>query len=726
MSSKSSSKSASTKGTGVTKEAQPKLSIEKERSQFKELLLSNPNYFGNLADSSFASVKKIIGNTTYEQLTCVGFNPDSNQLEATINIKLPVGYGGSLCGAGTQEYVRFFLDYGSGWEDNGVAAINVHDIPNKFDCAQQSEKPLTYVVTLKIDPKRNICDRPVLPNVRAILSWQMVPQAGNPNWPPVWGNVHECPIQIKPRRKFILDLIDLIGLQVKQPIKLPPEYHEAAQFPIPLPDPPPFSIAELAQLYQGATGGKAAQGAQQFAVEPHRFGLSDLHAALTAPAFDQAMIVDKTSAWKSLGLDLQAAISMLAKTNADVSYEQLECLGLDNNLERLVANFRIKRPAGYSSDLCHSGSLEYVAFWADWDDTCEWEYLGTTTVNVHDISTIPKEGLCYSAILPADLTYHKRACKDPKIARVRAVLSWSIPPSATDPDALTAWGNRLDAHVQINPGPVLNPGDVMPILNRVGGISVVDIYPPGPLTDLFKGLTRSTAKFRNGFPPDGAGRTCPFAGRVIIEGPPFPGFTYRIQAKKVGELVGMTVAQPMTLQPLFGPSYTKSPIDAAGFFTYETLFNNPDMTLAWWDTAGDDLWEITLEIPGHGEFTQTIQLKNSGVEDVRIHIDSGGDCKDFPVGIKLTGRFVARDPYLGSYELSTLPFAAPDVQLSPTGGSMQTALTPPPGGATWTLDTTNMRPCGYVVVVSATDRAIINSSGVGHSSDDSTGFCLRS
>ena len=60
--------------------------------------------------------------------------------------------------------------------------------------------------------------------------------------------------------------------------------------------------------------------------------------------------------------------------------------------------------------------------------------------------------MCYSAILPVDLTYHRRSCKEPKVARVRAVLSWAVPPSTTDPDALNYWGNRIDAHVQINPG----------------------------------------------------------------------------------------------------------------------------------------------------------------------------------------------------------------------------------------------------------------------------------
>jgi hypothetical protein len=32
--------------------------VEKERAQFKRLLASNPNYFGNLADSIFKPVKK--------------------------------------------------------------------------------------------------------------------------------------------------------------------------------------------------------------------------------------------------------------------------------------------------------------------------------------------------------------------------------------------------------------------------------------------------------------------------------------------------------------------------------------------------------------------------------------------------------------------------------------------------------------------------------------------
>ena len=44
-----------------------KVSLEeahiKERVSFKSLLLSNPNYFGNLADSKLKAVLQIAGNT---------------------------------------------------------------------------------------------------------------------------------------------------------------------------------------------------------------------------------------------------------------------------------------------------------------------------------------------------------------------------------------------------------------------------------------------------------------------------------------------------------------------------------------------------------------------------------------------------------------------------------------------------------------------------------------
>ena len=52
---------ANTKGTPVTGPAEQL--FETERKQFRPLLLSNPNYFGNLKGSTFKAVKNIVTNT---------------------------------------------------------------------------------------------------------------------------------------------------------------------------------------------------------------------------------------------------------------------------------------------------------------------------------------------------------------------------------------------------------------------------------------------------------------------------------------------------------------------------------------------------------------------------------------------------------------------------------------------------------------------------------------
>src|SRR5262249_13694879 len=104
--------------------------------QFKRLLAANPNHFGNLAVSTLPAVLPMSGNVKYEEMTCVGYNPDLDRLEAVVQIKLPFGYRGDLCSPGSTEFIRFFVDYGSGWTDAGVTSFKAHDIPDETDCAQ--------------------------------------------------------------------------------------------------------------------------------------------------------------------------------------------------------------------------------------------------------------------------------------------------------------------------------------------------------------------------------------------------------------------------------------------------------------------------------------------------------------------------------------------------------------------------------------------------------------
>ncbi len=702
------------------------LQIERERTEFHALLQTNPNYFGNLADSKFKPVIQLSKKTTYEEVTCVGLDQKLNQLEATVQIKRPAGYGGDLCQTGTVEYVRFYIDYGAGWEDTNYVAFDVHDIPNGTDCADKPEKPLSYVASLKIEPRRKVCEFPVLPKVRAILSWNHLPPANQPNWSPVWGNVLDHHIQITPRPHFLIDVVDSIANASNLKLKLPLKFEPAQKLPIPIPEPDPLPLEDLAKLY-GKEGKAAAKAAS---VESHRFAFADIHASSVGAAFSQDVVVAKFEQYKAIGLDYGAIIAALEKTKADVGYEEVECLGLDYNLGRLAATFRIKRPFGYSGQLCQFGSFEYIAFWADWDDTCEWEYLDTVKINVHDIPAIPADGLAYTAVLKVNLDPHRRTCHKPKVARIRAVLSWATPPSTTDPNALTAWGNRLDTHVLIKPG---DPGTpTSPKISILGGIGVAQINIFG------NGRTKPNAVFAlGGYDADQwvPSRECPFGGLVVAQGPPLVGYKYRVWVQNVTAGTPPSIVANKVLVTDENGFSSYHTADGLGFFTYLSNLQNIDDVLAHWYTSGDDLWEIRLEVATLADVVlgttpwHHIQLDNSAPakpSDCDIHIDSGGDCKDFNAGDTITGHFVARDPNFGHYAIEVLPASLSPNSTSPSAGNAQTAITP---GNVWTLNTNSpkkMDPCGYVVRLVVWDRSIVGSIPFSHNANDADiGFCLR-
>jgi hypothetical protein len=720
-----------------------------ERGGLKKLLATNPNYFGNLPASGFSPVVEIVGNTSYEELTCVGYNPDLALIEATVQIKLPSGFLGDLCSAGSWEYVRFFVDYGSGWIDVGLGSFNAHDLANTPDCEGSPDKPLSYVVTRPIEPQTDFCGTPVLPAVRAILSWQLLPPVGDPNWPPIWGNVLDSHIQINPRPLILADLLKALTEVPTFPLDL----SEIELQEIPHPGPPPVTLAELAKSYGPASEAKAKrQKGQEFAVPPHRFGLPHLE-ALTAGPLQQSALSAAADEWGEIGLDLGGAFGALEQTSGNVSYEELECLGLEYNLERLVATFRVKLSAGYSGELCSAGSQEYVAFWADWDDTCEWTYLGTTSVTIHDFPKLPAGGLTYSAVLPVDLTAIRRPCDTSKIGRIRAVLSWSTPPSTINPDAVPYWGNRIDTHVQVRPGdPIEKPA---PIISIIGGVGIADI-------DVFvDGMTKTTAHYAwGGGPADDTAvdlgiptRKCPFGGLVIVNGPSFVGTKYRLWARDVttgGGPISVKNSVWVVASNGVGSWHAPDPVGpgnpSGDFFSYlNPLTQNILQVLSHFQPGGNDLWEVRLELADSSYTTQgftpwyQVQMDNAAPvrkdpsdpaiqPTIDVWIDTGGgDCADFPVGTLVQGRFVARDPHFGKFTLTTLPTSLVPPPPSPTPGSGGTQTpTFAAGGSPWQLVTTGLIPCGYVILLQVWDRSIVDSNP-GHHNYNFTdvGFCLR-
>ncbi|MGA9575016.1 MAG: hypothetical protein WBS20_13845 [Lysobacterales bacterium] len=709
--------------------------IDTSRAQFRALITSNPNYFGNLSDSKFKVVKKIIASTSFEQLTELGYNPHLKLLSATFDLKKASGYGGDLCADGSQEFVRFYVDLGAGWEDAGLAATNVHDIPTGTDCANKSNHPLSYSVDVPYSPKRKWCTSPQLPRARAILSWNAEPPAGQPDWKPVYGNVEECHIQIDKGLSFgilidelkALDLPLNLAESLKHPIELtpvPPVPFPGPEpeplpepFPGPWPGPDPAPIVAPVQLSLEELAKHYLQGKNaKLKVEPKRFLFPAYQQIKANTGAGPGTFAALTDSLAKLDIDVNKLVLNIEDTTGNISYEELEDVGLDYNQEKLVATYRVKKQSGFSGALCSKGSTEYVAFWADWGNSdCKWQYLDTVEVKSYDFNVLPDGGLCYSAVLPVDLSRVRRDCNRPLIGRVRAVLSWNTAPSKVDPSQVPHWGNRLDAHVLIPPGEAYT--GVKPTLTAVGGIGV-------PYIGNFSGLTTTMAKFvDNGLKADSLGRSCPFGGRVVVRGPAFPGHRYRVQVRELGSSVWSTLIKKLWVTNTLGyGSYHH--IDSDGWFQYLHHDHNFAGILAYFDTSGDAKWDIRLQIEGvSGYASQIVQLDNTA-PTVGVSItEPTGDCGLLMPGALMKGKAFASDSYMGSWSVAIDGGPVGFGPVATTTGSGGTINTPA-GGSEWTFKTNGLVQCGYVVRVSARDRAIVNSSGGNHHRSTDVGFCV--
>jgi hypothetical protein len=384
-----------------------------------------------------------------------------------------------------------------------------------------------------------------------------------------------------------------------------------------------------------------------------------------------------------------------------------------------VGIIRIKKSFGYSGGLCTHGSQEYVTFWADFDGDGTFEAcLGTATVTVHDLSHVPSGGVHYAVRLPIDLGPHRRACNaGAKVVPIRAILSWNSAVPCADPNDVPTWGNREETLIHIAPSDQAPAGRIA----ILGGI-------PTSLVDATTGLTKATAVFAtNNTPPDSLGRPCPFAARVSVQGAPLPGYSYIVEVSP-DNLVWSPVLTDLVVTDQIGNVGVHKANPVTKRFAYLPFTSNVNGLLAEWDSAGDALWSVRLSVfdsagNPQGSDTHVVRLDNTG-PDASIDILTGaGDCGKFPIGTVLTGKFVARDTYLGSYSIAVEPAVNPagiGVPV-PSSGLANTAVVP---GDDWTLDTTGMRACGYVIRVVAVDRAIVNSQSIGHYMTDSAGFCL--
>ncbi len=695
-----------------------KLSPELARGNFHALLLANPNYFGNLAESPFKPVLSIQGDTAYESLGCVGFNPQFEQLRATINIKLDGGYNGGICTAGSNEYVRFYLSYDGGttWLDQGLTAVNVFDVPGP--------KPLEYAVTLGISPKEDFCFEQNLPLVRAILSWNTPPPANSPAWVPVWGDTLDGQIQIDG-----YELIPFpIFLEVAK-VKLPEEFKQAIDLgqSIEAATPKALSPADLHKLYSGTS------------VPQHRYLASSLAAAIKAPAAP----VGQANQFAGISdIDLSGVIGSVLNTNGDTAYEQLECVGLNPATSQLTGILTIKQSVGYSGGPCTAGSTEYVAVWVNWGSG--FEYVGTTSVSVHDFSAIPAGGLDYNVFLPVNLAEHAQPCGDgAQIATVRGVLSWDTPPSNTNPNAPVVWGNSLDGLILIPPGQAVSGGNAVPFLASVGAVDVTEIGSDGRITN-------ATINAETGL-AFGPYVDAPFGGQISLAGVIFNGTLsskYRIMKAPHGSgsfapVINGTGALNITILSFPGGVPTETPTtifpDVNGYYTYQNVAPNSVIgdLMGIWSTAASDTgnaYDLRVDLSVNGipaddihSNVVTVLINN---QEPTAELTIVGECGEFSPGDIITGTFTATATDFGSFSFQILPtIPATGAIVTPASGSSSylggAIADPGVTGQTVTIDTTHMQDCGYSFTLYVWDRTNVDSGVTSNWNYASTGFCLQ-
>ena len=718
-----------------------------ERSHFNLLLATNPNYFGNLADSVFQKgiAKPLVGDTTYEDLACVGFNPQVRYVEAVVQIKLDGGYLTGICDGGSLEYVRFYADFSNNgtWADLGVASVRVHDIAGP--------KPLFYTLRQTIDPPVPYCGDNPLVKVRAILSWNHEPPPNQPNWPPVWGTVKDVTVQLPtttfPPLSVLGDLKQVKNLGVLA------DAIESSSFTI---APKALTLAQKAELYAKSK------------VPPHRYAFTEVSAAMksSAAVMPLAAIDTAFSALKTNVIgDLLKAIQV--PTHNATEYEEVTCTGYRPEDDNVGAVITVKLSSGYSGDLCHAGSIEYVAFWIDAGGG--FQYLGTAGVPVHDLSIPKGETVQYAVSLPVDVSQYLQPCEaGAKVVTLRAVLSWATPPSTTDPDASPYWGNKIDREVQLRPG-TPDEATVPRILN------ISDQTADAATIDPITGLTIS------GNRPFGQ----VLAIRAHMGGFPSTSRYYQVRVRRSGTLNWTALTNTVALRVTEFDVSTGNIVDCdpstvvfnvecfpnvqalprAGltglWYEYQNFTSGSrrrylvESTVGYWLTtpADEGVWEICVAFVNAGSTTEAVS------DTVRVRIDNTGptvtaslsqtaqqQCGKLTKGNSLTGSYETHDAgtapnqndatyqHFAAISVQVLPAMTngPTVTLDGTGAASRT-LGDTGGAGTWEFATTNKTPsCGYVAHFVASDRTIYGwlfgaswGFNVGYTAPWDVGICVE-
>ncbi len=683
----------------------------KNKASFSEAEMAflNKSRQSILANQVFGFPIQVEGITHWEELDCVGYNPQNATLEAVISIKRSSGYSGNLCSNGSTEYVRFYVDFGSGWEDVGFSTVKAHDIP---EIKGNPQHPLKYLVYLKLNNEKAIggfCFSPSTPKVRAILSWNVIPPAGNAAWLPQYGDVREAQIVLKSRLWFWKDVINIDVINknpfLKPLVKLNP--------PLPTFKLESVPIMALKEKYNSLKAN----------VPDHRLLTPHISPALNGN-ISESLLQSSLSYidLKEINIDYSDVISKLTdikttNNDANIEYEELTCVGLNPATDTLGAVIKTKRLNGYSGSLCEKGSDEYVAFWADWNNNGTFdEYLGTVSVNVHDIDS--KDGIYYAVTLPVDLSKQLMNCNKPKIVKIRAILSWAVPPSTTDPNRLEFWGNRKDVLVQLRP--VKNGTGVKEKLYTVSNVLIEDFDATTHLAYSLGGISPY-----NNRP---IGGSVNITGKIQYNSAVPDTIFYRVMFSNDGiNWNPVTTQQTFTIEDFNIPTSYSKTVNALsdGWIEYQVKpFANLDVlddVLADWNTGSlNGRYYIRLEYYyqsiGSSSVSYsdivTVILNNERNINFNLSID-GGDCHSYPkeMGTVITGKITGIHNYFAWWDLNLQPASRTNgVEPVPNSRSVTSSLDQGDFNAPWSIDTAKMEKCGYTIRGRCFERTIFDNN----------------
>jgi hypothetical protein len=753
----------------------PSIAVPNERANFKKLLLRNPNFFGTFPGLGNV-VKAIKGDTTFEELTCLGLFPGGilggGRLEAVVNIKQHSGYGTDACGEGSTEFVRFFVQDATGWHDLGLGSVQVYNLDGPL--------PVSYAVYVDFNQARKFCTTENILNVRAILSWNLEPTAGDPDFNPIWGNVLNARVQVAKRLLIDVPLKDLVAekvLSVESPALAELDLNQ----PLPSKEPAELSFVELKRLYADTR------------VPVHRFGFKEALRVQKRPlrkALTQATARIQLSTEiqkKSLtspptllaGIDLGGILEILDSLNGDTTFEELTCAGYNPQNRTLEGVIKVKQSNGFSGGLCTAGSLEYVSFFAFVSGA--WQSLGTATVRVYDLtSATAANPISYAVFRISNVA--EMPCSDLTGIPLRAILSWQTEP--TGPDFIPTWGNVVNTHIQpqiIEGDPSLEQMRLM----RIGRVSIAGISDVTGLanpTDVagdcsgndspFGGSPTVTGDFIprvDAFNPVN-GNVLPGAHPIIYQvwilpdaGAPF----------QLTNSFGIQVYPP--LGPVGGVHKTQAAVAATApvaggsasdvYYTYmeSDLQAVEPRTLALFHAGGLPEGDYTIQVRGfkfsggsyvpiapqskmihvYNGFPHTeLTVGGSSISVQRPQVSITllppfTDCGDIVVGDTITGHYSVTDLFFGRVSIRMIPITVSGIP-QPTNPVVLTNATVVGGNSVtydgantngtsgdFTLSTNGLTPCGYTILLEAADRALVSDSCSGHFNEMGVGFCLR-